>query len=381
MTGKDYLDILDVVYLANRCEDMEGLPGAICPSVMDIFRSECFTFQLVKQYPQHLKILESRSFKSDSQKPVEEKYFTTLYQDGYFQYSPLLKEALSSPKKIYKIGDSISLRDWERSDFYNEFIVPQHLFWEIFLPLRWKNTLEGMITLWRSRRQPDFSTRDVSKAEILSRHLVLTVHNIKTISNILNLKRQPLSDDEADSNGLLLLDHKMNPVYSNMKSREICLYLVNKIQPGYYDLQKGEFPIPSCIIKDCHDLLNLLKVEERLTLWPKERIIFAENDKKFRIECSLIWKSHQIISAPHFMVTLSDLAGEKRLEDFFQTKFHLSRRETDIVSCLMADMSCSEIAENLYISKLTVHTHIKNIYRKLGVKNKIELFRCIQSPF
>jgi DNA-binding NarL/FixJ family response regulator len=26
-----------------------------------------------------------------------------------------------------------------------------------------------------------------------------------------------------------------------------------------------------------------------------------------------------------------------------------------------------------------VHTHVKNIYRKLGVRNKIELYRRIQS--
>jgi DNA-binding CsgD family transcriptional regulator len=381
MTRRDYLDVFDLIYNANRCEDMDGLVGAICPSIMQMFHTECCTFQLIEGYPRPVKIVESRSFKSDGLNPVEDKYNPSLYKDGYYQYSPLLKEAISSSENIFKIGDSISLRDWESSDFYNEFISPQHLYWEMFLPLRRKNNLEGMITLWRSRKQPDYKTSDVSKAEILTRHLMLTVNNIKKISNINNLKQQLLFTNEANNQGLLMLDHKLKPIYSDTKSREICLYLFSRIQPSSLDLEKGEFPIPSCIISDCRDLLNLLKAEERLALWPKERIIFADNGKRFRIECSLIWKADRLITLPHFLVTLSDLTNKKRLEVTLQAKFRLSRREIDIVYCIIAGMSYGEIAEELYISKLTVHTHIKNIYRKLGVKNKIELFRCVQSTF
>jgi len=147
VTGKDYHDILNLVYHANRCEDMERLISTICPCMIQLFHSECVTFQRVKGYPQHVKIIESRSFKEDNLIPVEEKYYTSLYKDQYYQHSPLLQEALSSLERVIKIGDSISLRDWERSDFFNEFIAPQHLYWEMFIPLRWKNYLEGMITL------------------------------------------------------------------------------------------------------------------------------------------------------------------------------------------------------------------------------------------
>jgi DNA-binding CsgD family transcriptional regulator len=208
---------------------------------------------------------------------------------------------------------------------------------------------------------------------------MLTLDNIKKTSNINNLKQQLLFTNAAKNQGLLMLDHKLRPIYSDTKSREICLYLFSRIQPGALDLEKGEFPIPSCIISDCCDLLNLLKSEERLTLWPKERIIFADNNKRFRIECSLIWKADRLITIPHFLVTLTDLTNKKGMEATLQAKFRLSQREIEIVYCIIAGMSYSEIAEELYISKLTVHTHIKNIYRKLGVKNKIELFRCVQS--
>jgi DNA-binding CsgD family transcriptional regulator len=141
-----------------------------------------------------------------------------------------------------------------------------------------------------------------------------------------------------------------------------------------FNLEKGEFPIPSYVIKDCSDLLDLLKAEEHPILLPKERIISTESGKKFRIEYSLIWKADQISSTPNFMVTLSDITAEKKTQATLQARFHLSRRELDVIYYLISGLSDDEIAEKLYISKLTVHTHIKNIYRKLGIKSRIELY-------
>ncbi|MGD0780068.1 MAG: helix-turn-helix transcriptional regulator [Dehalococcoidales bacterium] len=379
-TDKDYQDILNLIYHANHCEDMDSFIGTICPSMMQIFRSECATFHLVKGYPQHVNIDMSRSFKRDCRNFVEDKYYPALYKDGYYHQSPLLKEAIASSKNALKIKDTLSQKDWEKSDMYNDFIRPQHLYWELFLPLRWKGHLKGLITLWRPRNQPDFEIIDIMKSEILTPHLSLAIRNITKISKISRSERQPLTADNANNEGLILLDNKLRPIYSNVMAREICIYLFNRVSSGTFNIETGEFPIPHCVVKDCCDLLNLQKSEEQLTWLPKERIIFIKNGKKFRIECSLIWKANQVIAVPQFMVTLSDLTSENTLEAALQTKFHLTRREVDIVYCIMADMSYGEIAEKLYISKLTVHTHIKNIYRKLGIKNKIELFKCVQSP-
>jgi DNA-binding CsgD family transcriptional regulator len=358
---------------------MDSFIGTICPSMMQIFRSECATFHIIKGYPRNIDIGESRSFKRDYRNLVEDKYYPTLYKHGYFHQSPLLKEALSSSKTALKIEDSLTQKDWERSDMYNDFIRPQHLFWELFLPLRWKNQLKGVITLWRPRNQPDFEITDIMKSEILTPHLSLAIRNITKFSKISRSERQPLTADNANNEGLILLDNKLRPIYSNVMAREICIYLFNRMSSGTLNIETGEFPIPHCVVKDCSDLLNLQISDEQLTWLPKERIIFIKNGKKFRIECSLIWKTDQLIVVPQFMITLSDLTSENTSEAALQSKFHLTRREVDIVYCIMADMSYGEIAEKLYISKLTVHTHIKNIYRKLGIKNKIELFKCVQS--
>jgi len=383
LTGKDYRDILNLVYLANRCEDIDSFINRLYPSILQVFHAECATFQLIKGYPQHTEIVKSRSFRIDSRNLYEDKYYPVIYvKDSFYRHSPLLNEAISSSKTVLKIGDSISLRDWERSDFYNDFMRPQHLYWELFLALRWKNNLEAMITLWRSKKQPDYEDKEFLKAVRLASHLGVVVHNICLISRTNNRESHSLSADEADSEGILWLDHQFTPYFFNAKAGEICLQLLSRMPYNTSDLEEGEFPIPSCIIKDCSDLLDLLKVEEQLILSPKERIVSTGRGKKFRIECSLIWKADQINSMPNFMVTLSDLSDEKKLETTLQARFQLSRRELDVIHYLTRGLSDDEIGEKLCISRQTVHTHIKNIYKKLDVKSRIELYRrVIQSSY
>jgi DNA-binding CsgD family transcriptional regulator len=344
---------------------------------MRAFHVECATFHLVKGYPKSINIGESRSFKFDNHNLHEDKYYCPLYKDSFYQYSPLLKEALSSSKNVLKIGESITFKDWERTVLYNDFIRPQHLYWELFLTLRWKNNLEGMITLWRPKNQPDYEDREVLKAARLASHLGITIHNVCMISQINSWESHFLSTDEADGEGFLCLDHKFSPSFFNAKARDICLQLSSGKPHNIFNLEKCEFPIPPCVIRDCSGLLELVKAKGQPILLPKERIVSTESGQRFRIECSLIWKGDQISSTPNFVVALSDLSDDNKSETTLQMRFRLSRRELDVTHYLIRGMSDNEIGEKLYISRQTVHTHIKNIYRKLGAKSRIELYRMV----
>lgn len=50
----------------------------------------------------------------------------------------------------------------------------------------------------------------------------------------------------------------------------------------------------------------------------------------------------------------------------------LSNREQDIYKALLEGKTDKEIGDTLFISLNTVKTHIKNIFQKLGVKNRLE---------
>ena len=56
----------------------------------------------------------------------------------------------------------------------------------------------------------------------------------------------------------------------------------------------------------------------------------------------------------------------------------ISPREKEVVALLAIGLSYQSIADKLDISHETVKMHIKNIYRKLNVQNKIEALRKVK---
>jgi DNA-binding NarL/FixJ family response regulator len=53
----------------------------------------------------------------------------------------------------------------------------------------------------------------------------------------------------------------------------------------------------------------------------------------------------------------------------------LTRRETDILRRVIDGLLNTEIAEELQMSEQTVKDHLSNIYRKIGVENRLSLIR------
>ena len=57
----------------------------------------------------------------------------------------------------------------------------------------------------------------------------------------------------------------------------------------------------------------------------------------------------------------------------------LSSRERQIVASLVNAATAKEIARELQISFHTVRAHIRNIYMKIGVCNRVELMRWLST--
>jgi two-component system nitrate/nitrite response regulator NarL len=60
-------------------------------------------------------------------------------------------------------------------------------------------------------------------------------------------------------------------------------------------------------------------------------------------------------------------------DDQSKKQFGLTARESDVVGSIVAGLTNREIAENFSISEQTVKHHLRNIFDKLGVSNRLEL--------
>jgi DNA-binding CsgD family transcriptional regulator len=68
-----------------------------------------------------------------------------------------------------------------------------------------------------------------------------------------------------------------------------------------------------------------------------------------------------------------------RLTEFFVSRFKITRREREIIGLLLEGASAKDIARRLFISPKTVENHVYNLYQKLGVSNRVQLFRLIRA--
>ncbi len=71
-------------------------------------------------------------------------------------------------------------------------------------------------------------------------------------------------------------------------------------------------------------------------------------------------------------------SSEDTIIDGFIKKHSLSPREVEIMKLLVTNMTNQEIGDQVNISMETVRTHRKNIYRKIGVNNVLDLFKFLR---
>ena len=67
----------------------------------------------------------------------------------------------------------------------------------------------------------------------------------------------------------------------------------------------------------------------------------------------------------------------KELEQL-KIAFNITPRETEIIRCIAAGYSNREMCGRLSLSESTIKTHLLNIFRKLEVKNKLQLLHVLQ---
>lgn len=90
----------------------------------------------------------------------------------------------------------------------------------------------------------------------------------------------------------------------------------------------------------------------------------------------LILSFEFIIFAYKFM-SMNPYIKNGVITEAFKEKFSLTEREVEVVTVMLRGKQSKEIGEELYISHRTVSTHISNIYKKLAIKNRLELHTLI----
>jgi DNA-binding CsgD family transcriptional regulator len=70
---------------------------------------------------------------------------------------------------------------------------------------------------------------------------------------------------------------------------------------------------------------------------------------------------------------------QDRLTPYFLSTFGVTEREREIILLLLDGTGTKQIGEKLFISPKTAENHVYNIYQKLGVRNRVQMFQLIKT--
>ncbi|MDA3938409.1 MAG: helix-turn-helix transcriptional regulator [Spirochaetia bacterium] len=116
-----------------------------------------------------------------------------------------------------------------------------------------------------------------------------------------------------------------------------------------------------------------------LVLFPLDMIFFRHSSFKLSYICFSVFtvNTYYFISRYYFRV-YEPVPESLDIKSNFFSVTNLTEREEEVSRLLIKGRTNSEIGAELFISVNTVKSHIKNIYKKLEVSNRVQLIHFIQ---
>lgn len=307
---------------------------------------------------------------------VDEKYIRT-FKEYYHRQDPFkLIPGLFYKKSIVRLEELVDYPSFLRTEYYNDFLRPQEIYYKIIARLGSRGKSVGLICLFRPEGSNNFSQEEINMISTLSPYIAHVLNHIELY------QRKKLMDNIFEiiennwSTGLLLLDDSMKLIYMNQRAKEFCNNMF-----GYTAHRKKNASVSPILLQDCLSLKEELKQCKSLPMIPKYRVIQGRSAQKFSVHSQIIEKDISSENHRLFMVSIEEVEETADLGNFnrnsLRERYHLTKREIDIVSHIFKGLRNAEIAQELFVSEITVKKHIHNIFEKVSVTNRTALIHKI----
>ena len=89
----------------------------------------------------------------------------------------------------------------------------------------------------------------------------------------------------------------------------------------------------------------------------------------------LVWRSCQTVEE----LKQAEIETPEDTLNRLAENYHLSQREKEIAGLICKGKNNNDIAADLFLSPNTVKVHTSNLYKKLGVKNRVQAVQILRS--
>ena len=295
------------------------------------------------------------------------------YISYYWQYDPLypIQSTTDPANCVVKTDDIISYTQLKKLPYYRDYLRHINWFGELIIRLCTSTGFWGSISLSRSPGQPYYDSGDIRKAEFLLPFLINVFKSTMVFSRI-NGERKALEQWlETKSEGIILVDSTIHPLYVNEKARAACEVLSDG---GMKHRDKRDNDIPGFMVEDCRSFINSSNNGSRRS---DNRIASLENGFRYYIKYSLIELPYDELMTPYLLIQINPLSN--RNEDIaLSGKYSLSEREKIIARYTGMGLTNKEIGVRLGISPFTVQSHLRNIFEKMNIKRRSQLASLVK---
>ena len=359
---KGLFELIDVVQCAT---DEQLISKKITDSYQKIFGGE----QSLYFAPDD----ESGGFTDAIKNNIDEK-LNRDYKEYYYQFDPLNLMSTNEDEGLnVEIVRNIDYEPCRKSEYYNDFLSPQHIHFKLLAIFKSQQKILGKILLLRSRKSGNFTKTALRDAESITPYLANALennrlkHELERHNGLLQLVENNLKT------GIILLDKSQRVIHANDRAREIC-----GLRGRTIDGIKNVRDIHPNFIRDFYEMMeeyNSLKNDGLLL--PRTRVI-RDDSGTFSVQSKLVHDRTDLAYPDFFMINIDEMDKNSEVAREEQCKeFKLSEREKEVADQVVRGLHNSEIADNLYISEVTVKKHLQNIFQKTGVDNRAALVHTL----
>lgn len=359
MTSKDLRDVLLVSGTALESTKPDEQLSEVLRLLEPIFKTgnNNFFFAGVRGTSLNLKRVVGRG--------IDPKFFTA-FRKYYHKLDPYYKTWASKTSPTVIITDHAQT-DSCLSEYYNDFLKPQSIQFQMSVYLRSRQRLLGVLSFFRPSSGIEFSSHEQAKARLLAPYLSGALE--KALASEKRAEQETIIESiipYIPHKGVMVLDESLEPVYVDENAKHFMSHLNPSIKGQKSLLQ----PLGREIHLRCRDLMKMNPPEENTkTVHNQFEWNYPQGNKKLRIQLRRI--THRE-NKPLLLLYFDPEDKEThQLEKL--TQYGLSPRQAEVVFLLSRGLTNKEIGNKLFISEYTVENHLRSIYKKMGVSNRTHL--------
>jgi DNA-binding CsgD family transcriptional regulator len=359
---QEFKNIANTGSVVLECTDQSSFQSTALHELHDVIGSESSVYYDIAGDTNNLQFKNGFSLGVPTEAPK-------LWCEHYRESDPFVNKAIDQIDKGQQStivsNDVVINRDYTNTEFYCDFLNPQHVHHVMVIPIVENSQPIALIGLHRPADSAAFSEKDVLKADILTPYLLAAIQKIK-LNMQLNECKSTIDTlvSELPFQGVIVLDNDLIPIVINDQ-----IYALIDSLEEYDDKEHSLTTLPPEIYECCKHWKSLYRTTPINDL--RERIDFTieRNCKKLK---GYVRAAETDAKEIFFIISLGEdengLINSRNLE-----RFKLTRREIDIVHLVGTGMTNPEIAKKLFISSRTVQNHLRSIFSKVGVHNRTSL--------